>query len=173
MKSLTFSKVIIIALFAFSSCRSGKVPFNQQVRSGLSETSLKKVQFYTSGEIVLYKTKEDGESSVADGIVLIQNKKDCEKIIIPIGTPCILEKVIDDKKLLFSFEVGDGKFVAFGTSNGESYSLLAKEWEGGSGTLKYANKTYMTEDGDIYLNVVLKKINKLKSKQRLVKGRRV
>ena len=172
MKSITLISVII-ALFTFSSCKTGKVPFNQEVRNLLSETSLKKVQFYTSGEIVLYKTKEDGETSVYSGVVLIQNKKDCETIVIKANTPCILEKVIDDKKLLFSFEVGDGKFISFGTSNGESYSLLAKEWEGGSGSIKYANKTYTTESGDIYLNVVLKKINKLRSKERLVKGRRL
>ena len=172
MKSALFISTIV-TLFVFASCRTGKVPFNQDIRTGLSEVSLKKVQFYTSGEIVLYKTKEDGSESVAEGIVLIQNKKDCEKVIIPAGTPCILEKAIDDKRLLFSFEVGDGKFIAFGTSNGESYSLLAKEWQNGSGVIKYANKTYFTQNGDIYLNVILKKINKLKSRERLIKGRRV
>lgn len=171
MKSIVFNSIIIALLFA--SCNTGKVPFNQSVRNGLSETSLKKVQFYTSGEIVLYKTKEDGEASVSDGIVLIQNKKDCEKIVIPSGTPCILERVIDDKKLLFSFEVGDGKFIAFGTGNGESYSLLAKEWEGTSGSLKYGNKIYNTQSGEIYLNIKLRKLNRLKSRERIIKGKKI
>lgn len=165
----------IIALFTFSSCRSGKVPFTQELKTqcGLSETSLKKVQFYTSDEIVLYKVQEDGDASVNKGVLLIQNKKDCEKIVILKNTPCILEQVIDEHKILFSFEVGNGKFIAFGNTSKGSYSLLAKDWENSVGTLKYANKTYATENGDVYLNVVLKKINKLRSKERLVKGRKV
>lgn len=174
MKSIILIS-IIIALSVLTSCRTGKVPFTQELKTqcGLSEPSLKKIQFYTSDEIVLYKIKEDGDAFVNNGILLIQNKKDCEKIVILRNTPCILEKIIDDNKILFSFEVGDGKLIAFGNTSNGSYSLLAKEWENSVGTLKYANKMYATENGDVYLNVVLKKINKLKSKERLVKGRKV
>lgn len=173
MKSIIFSSLLAIILLA--SCKSGKVPFTTELQKSynLSEATLKKVQFYTSEEIILYKVEEEGDASVTGGKLLISNKKDCEKIIILRNTPCLLEKVIDDHKLLVSFEVGDHKFIAFGNTSGGSYSLLAKEWENTTGKLKYANKTYATENGDVYLNVVLKKLNKLKSKERVIGGRKV
>lgn len=173
MKSIKLISIVMLLLFA--SCKTGKVPFTTDIQKqyAFSEKTLKKVQFYTSDEIILYKIKEEGDASIRDGKLFILNQKDCEKIIIKRNTPCILEKVIDQNKFLFSFEYGDNKYIAFGNTSTGAYSLLAKDWENSIGTLKYADKMYATGNGDVYLNVVLKKLNRLKSKERIVKGRKV
>ena len=159
----------------FSSCKSGQVPFTSSLKQSynLNEKTLKKLQFYTSEEIVLFEVKEESDASVSDGKLFVSNQKNFEKITILKQTPCVLEKVIDDNKMVFSFETGEGRFLAFGTENNGAYSLLAKEWEGNKGTLRYSNKMYSTENGDVYLNVVLKKLNKLKSRERVVRGKRL
>ena len=102
------------------------------------------------------------------------NKNDIETVIIPRNTKCIVEQVLDDNRFLFSFEVGDGKFILFGNNGGEGcYSLMSKEWAGGVGTIQYANKNYVTQDGNVFLLIEAKKLNKLKAKERLVKGRTI
>lgn len=174
MKSI--SKILcLLAIVALASCRTGKVPFTSDIQKqyGFSEQTLKKVQFYTSSEIILYKVKDESDAQIRDGKLFVLNQKDCEKIIIKANTPCILEKVLDKNKMLFSFELGANKYIAFGNASGGSYSLLAREWQNSVGTLKYADKLYVTNDGDVYLNVVLKKLNKLKSRERTVKGRKI
>lgn len=166
--------ISLLGIIFLTSCAQ-RVAFTSDIQNqyNFSENTLKKVQFYTSGEIVLIKIKQDGDVDIQDGKLYIKDEKNCEKIIIKKGTPCILEKVIDKNKFLFSFEFGDDKYLAFGNTSTGCYSLLAKDWKSGAGTIKYANKTYATDDGDVYLTVKIKKLNKLKSKERTVKGRKV
>lgn len=156
------------------SCAT-KVPFTSDIQKqfSFSENTLKKVQFYTSAEIVLFKVRQDGDVDVRDGKLFVKDEKNSEKIIIKRNTPCVLEKVIDQNKFLFSFEYGDDKYLAFGNTSGGYYSLLAKDWKSGAGTLNYANKTYATDDGGVYLTVKMKKLKKLKSRERTVKGRKI
>lgn len=166
--------ISIISLFLLTSCAT-RVPFTSdlQAKFNFSENTLKKVQFYTSDKIVLTKVKEEGDVDIQKGKLLVKNEKNCETIIINKNTPCVLEQVIDQNKFLFSFEFGDDKYLAFGNTSTGCYSLLAKDWKNGSGTLKYANKTYITDGGDVFLTVDMKKLNKLKSKERTVKGRKI
>lgn len=165
----------ILLIICLASCKSAKVPFTYEIQKqyNFSEKTLKKIQFYTSEEIVLYRIEQEDDFSVKQGKLIVLNEKDCEKIIIKKNTPCILERIVEPNKFLFSFEVGENKFLAFGNANGGSYSLLAKEWENKVGKIDYANKMYATNNGDVYLNVFLKKLNKLKGKERTVKGRKV
>ena len=172
MKQIKFSSLLLTILL-FASCATTKIPFTSDIKKeyGISEDGLKKIQYYTSEDILLYKVTDEDNIATADGILLISKRKDCEKVIIKRGTPCVLEKVLSDNVYLFSFE--DNKYIAFGNSNGGNYNLLAKDWKNGTGTLKYDNKTYATSNGDVFLTVKVKKLNSLKSKERILKGRKI
>ena len=43
--------------------------------------------------------------------------------------------------------------LAFGAVKDGLYSLEAQDWKDGMGTLKYANKQYITSDGNVFLLV--------------------
>jgi hypothetical protein len=137
------------------------------------ESKLRHVQFYTSGEILLSETKSDGDVVVSDGKILVRSESKLEKIILKKNTPCVLEQIIDDNKFLFSFEYGEGRVLLFGNASIGKFSLMSKEWRNKVGTVKYAGKKYATNNGDVFLNIKLRKLNKLKGRQRTVKGRKV
>lgn len=166
-------KFILIACL-LSSCAT-KTIFTSSLReeSGLPLSQLKKIQFYTSEEIVLYKTKEKTDAKVKDGKIILETDKDSEKIIIKKNTPCILEQEIDKNKMLFSFEYGEGKVLLFGNTKGGQFSLMAKEWKDKMGVIDYANKVYLTNGGAVYLTVNAKKLKRLKDRYRVVTGRKI
>lgn len=170
MKNLS----IIIVAILISSC-SQKTAFTSglQNKYNFSEAQLKKVQFYTSGEIILVQTKQDGNVKIFDGKLVIINSKDMEKIIIPKNTKCVLEEVVDSHKLIVSFEFGDGKILLFGNNSDGCFSLMSKDWINGIATIHYANKNYVTQNGNIFLTIEARKLNKLKAKERIVKGRAI
>ena len=174
MKSLNkILSVIVISLMLFSC--SKKIAYTSDIHSvhKFSQDKLKKVQFYTSDVIVLVRTKQDGDVIIDDGKLVVRNEKDIEKIIIRKNTPCVLEEIIDDNKFLVSFEFGDGKILLFGNNGSGGYSLMSKEWNSGATTITYANKNYVTTNGNVYLLIGAKRLSKLKAKERTVKGRKV
>jgi len=173
MKQIKFLSIVLAILL--TSCASKKIPFSSDIQAkyNLPEEKLKKVQFYTSETIILYKSKSDGDLTVRDGKILMLDTKDCERVVIKKGTPCILESVNSPSQFIVSFEFGEGKLLAFGSQGEGFFSLEAKDWKDGVGTLKYAGKSYVVEGGGTYLLVKAKKLNKLSKKQRTVVGRKV
>ncbi len=167
------SKILILSLL-FASCAT-KVPFTSDIQNEykFSEERLKKVQFYTSDEIVLIKTKQDGDVAILDGKLLIRNEKNVEKVVIKKNTPCVLEQVVESNKFLFSFEYGKDRVLLFGNNSTGYYSLMSKEWKNKVGSVDYANKTYITNNGNVFLKIKVKKLNQLKGKQRTIKGRKI
>jgi hypothetical protein len=165
--------VILVSLMFFSCSR--KIAYTSEIHSvhKFSEDKLKKVQFFTSEEIILVRTKQDGDVIIDNGKLVVRNNKDIEKIVIRKNTPCVLEQVIDNNKLLVSFEFGDEKVLLFGNNGEGGYSLMAKEWNSGVAVISYANKNYVTTNGNVYLLIGAKKLSKLKAKERTVKGRKV
>ncbi len=163
--------IIIIAL---SSCRS-TVPFTSEIqnRYNFTENQLKSVQFYTSGNIILTQTNQIGDATVSDGKLIVSNEKSKQKIIIPKGTPCVLVSYIDNNKFLFGLENGNDRNLLFGYLGGGNYSLMAKDWTNQIAIIKYANTNFTTTNGDVFLKVKMRKLNKLKQKERIVKGRRL
>jgi len=137
------------------------------------ESKLKKVQFYTSDEIILVQTKSEGDVVVNDGKLIMRSEKAVEKIIIKKNTPCVLEEIVDKNKFLYSFEYGDNRVILFGNDKGGYYSLMAKEWKNKVGEISYSNKKYLTVNGDVFLKIKVKNLKKLKGKQRTVKGRKI
>lgn len=171
-----FSKILIIAVsLLLGSCTAKKMAFTPEIQkqNSFTESTLKQIQFYTSDVIVLYNTKQDGGVYVADGKILLNNDKECEKIIIPKNTPCVLEKMISQDKFILSFEYGNGKMLYFTNNGDQCYSLAATEWKSGIGKIKYANRTYYTDAGTVFLLVKSKTFNKIRNKERIVSGRRI
>jgi len=166
-------KFLILSLL-LTSC-SRKVAFTVDVRQqyNFSVDKLKKIQFYTSEEIVLYKSKESGDANVFDGKVYMRNDKSIEKIIIKRNTLCVLVDTLGSNKFLISAEYGEGKVLLFGNNPENTYSLMAKNWNGTTGSVKYANNNYITANGSTILLVKMRKLNQLRGRQRTVKGRKI
>lgn len=170
---MRYIKLILLCVI-LHSCAS-KVPFTSDLQSNYQfpEAKLKKIQFYTSGEIVLIQTKTDGDVTVSDGKLIVKSEKSFEKIIVKKNTPCILEQVVDNNKFLFSFEYGEGRVLLFGNNSTGYFSLMSKDWTNKTGLINYANKKYLTTNGDVFLNVKLRKLKQLKGRERTVRGRKI
>jgi len=168
-----YIKFILLCL-VLQSCAT-KVPFTSDLQKEYQfpESKLKRVQFYTSGEIVLAETKTEGDVSVVDGKVFVKSENHVEKIIVKKNTPCVLEQVVDNNKFLFSFEYGEGRVLLFGNNSTGYFSLMSKDWTNKTGLINYANKKYLTTNGDVFLNVKLRKLKQLKGRERTVRGRKV
>lgn len=171
---------VVIGLM-LASCGT-KVPFTNQVRDEFSlndEKSMAKVQFLTSATIILERSKSSGnQGTTDDGTLVTNSNKEQDRIIIPIGTKCVFERFDENGNIVVRFEPGAGHVISFGMRQGQSsgkYYLLADWTSKQGGKMKYGNSTYhaTTSSGTAYIQVVRKKLQKTKRKDRVVKGMKV
>jgi hypothetical protein len=157
-----------------------KVPYTNKIRDeyGLeSDKKIRQVQFYTSATIKLERSKESGNQSTDDGGALVSNSnKEQDLIIIPIGTECVFEEYGDDGEVLVRFETGVGNTLTFKMRQGQTsgkYYLVA-DWKN-KGSIEYGGREYnaTSSSGTAYLMVIMKKLQKTKRKERVVKGMKV
>lgn len=171
--------IAVIVLFAsLSSCKN-LVPYTDTMKQqhNWSEAQVKQIQFYLSEDVVLSRELTQGSTEIVHGKIKKVNGKKIEEIIIRQGTPGVLTEMPKEKKMLVSFEISDDHFLSFGVNPNmsEKYVLLASEWENGSGKVHYNNQIFYTSPGSkfAYLLVDLRKIQKMKVKQRVAGGRKV
>ena len=177
-------KYLFIAVIGLLLVSCGtKVPYTNEVRDefGLdSEQMIKKVQFITSATIILEKNKVSGNQGTdPKGTLVTSSNKEQDRIIIPLGTQCVFESFGDNGALVLRFETGAGKTITFaqrpGSTSGKYY--LVADWKSGQngGTLVYGNEPYLatSSSGTAFLQVVKKKLQKTKRKDRVVKGMKV
>lgn len=159
-----------------------KVPYTNEIRDefGLdTDKQLRKVQFYTSATIILEKSKESGNQGTSDDGALVTNSSKTEdRVIIPINTKCVFDGFGPNGELALRFEVGVGKTISFSVRpnmTSGKYYLVADWTQEKGGKLTYGNETYYASSasGNAYLMVVLKKLQKTKRKDRVVKGMKV
>lgn len=176
---MKYALILFVGLFLVS-CGT-RVPFTAAVRDefGLDdEVSLAKVQFFTSATIILERSKESGNQGTTQDGTLVQNSnKEQDRIIIPIGTKCVFES-LDGENIVVRFEPGVGNTISFGMRAGQSsgkYYLLADWTKKEGGEVEYGNNTYYatTASGTAYIQVMKKKLQKTKRKDRVVKGMKV
>ena len=160
-----------------------RVPYTNQIKDEFdldTEQQIRKVQFFISETIILEKNKKSGNQSTDnDGALVSSSNTNQERIIIPVGTKCVFDSFGDDGELLVRFEVGVGKTISFsmrkGSTNGKYY--LDADWSNTSkgGEVIYGNNTYKVTNSSAiaYLQVVSKKLQKRKRKDRVVKGMKV
>lgn len=172
---------IFFGLFLLVSCGM-KVPFTNEIRDefGLeTDKELRKVQFFTSETIILEKNKStDNQSATEDGALVSSSRNTEERLIIPINTKCVFDGYGPNKELMIRFELGTGKALLFTTRANQpsgKYYLVADFSISKGGKLTYGNETYyITSTGSsAYLLVVLKKLQKTRKKDRIVKGMKV
>jgi len=177
---MRYALFLIVGLILVS-CGT-KVPFTEQVRNEFDlddEKSMAKVQFFTSATIILERSKESGNQGTdSDGALVSNSNKEQDRIIIPIGTKCVFEKFDDSENIVVRFEPGAGHTIAFGMRQGQSsgkYYLLADWSSKKGGKMKYGNSIYhaTSSSGTAYIQVIKKKLQKTKRKDRVVKGMKV
>ncbi len=173
--------LMIFAGVLLASCGT-KVPYTNDIRDefGLdNDKAMAKVQFYTSGTIILQRSKESGNSgTTSDGALVSSSNKTQDRIIIPQWTKCVFEEFDEDGNIVVRFESGVGHTISFGQRQGQSsgkYYLLADWTTNEGGKVEYGNNTYFatSSSGTAYIQVVKKKLQKTKRKDRVVKGMKV
>lgn len=175
MRSLVFFALLLIV----ASCGT-RVPFTDQLKEefDLSPENLMKVQFFTSAPIILEKSSSSGNQSTGDdGSLVVNSSKTQDRVIIPAGTKCVFEKMGASNAIVVRFELGTGKVLSFNTraaqQNGKYY-LVMQPKENAAGSIEYGNETFTVAQGSsTHLTVVLKKLQKTKRKDRVVKGLKV
>jgi len=178
MKLIQF--ICLLALMScLFNCSPRLSPFTQELQeeNNWSEADLKKIQFYVSQDIRLYRDFQTGQSKIEDGKVRMVNGRKVEEIIISSGTPGVMVLNPKSDRIAISFEDGKGKYLMFGPNPkfGDKYVLLAKEWKKSGGTITYDGRPFKTDADSAFsaLMIDLKKIRRTKVNSRVAKGRRL
>ena len=158
-----------------------KVPLTKGLKEeyNLTAENMKNVQFYVSSQIVMERSSKNGSSGTnEDGTLVSSSNKIQDRILILPKTKCVFEKYNGENQVLIRFEIGEGKFITFATrpnmDNGKFY--LQAQWDPAKGgKINYGNDAYYATaiSGDAYLMVKIKKSQKTKRKERVVKGMKV
>lgn len=169
---------ILLLTILLSACASKKVPFTSDLKAeyGLGEKAFKKIQFYTSEEIVLVQSGGNSFLRTHEGKIILNTTQNTNRIVIPKNTPCTVESVLDTlcNNVVVSFEYGENKTLKFGINQSGTYSLLAKSWQGGEGVLDFDNATYVSAvGGSTILLVKLKKLHQSSGRERTLTGKRL
>lgn len=169
-----------IFLLSLSACSPKMSVFTKSLydENGWSDSDLSHIQFYLSDDVVLRRSLSKGETKISSGKIKMINGQRVEEIIFERGTPGVFIKRKKSNHFAVAFEDGDDtKYLVFGPNNSHAgdYSLLAMEWEGRRGIIKYDNKKWKTYNrgGVSKLLVDLKKINQVSVKKHKVGGRKV
>ena len=179
MKAKTHLYLLLSTIAIAATSCAPRIPFTQAIKEQykLDENDLKSIQFFTSGDIVLTRGERiTNEKGTQEGTLIVKGGKELEEVVIRAGTPGVIEKVVDENKVAVSFE-SDGSFLIFGdaSNNKDRYSLLAAKWNNNRGKLKYGDQTYFTSTqcANVYLMFKMKRLNQLKKKERIAKGRKL
>lgn len=171
--------VFMMLLSFLASCKN-LIPFTQDLKTTnkWTDEDLKKIQYYNSEIIVLHRQLNSNETDIISGKIKMVDGKQVEEIIINKGTPGIISALPDGSRMAISFEIGDDHYLTFGVDEqrGGRYYLRLKDYEKNKFALvTYFDKTYNLEPLALnaYLQVNLKKINKLQSELRVAKGRKL
>lgn len=172
-----FAFAVLTLLLA--SCAQ-KIPYTDQVKQDfdLSPENMTKVQFYTSSNIILEKNQSSGNQGTgSSGELVVSSSKTQDRVIIPTNTRGVFEKIGPNNEVIVRFEVGSGRVIKFATratqTSGKYY--LVADWKNNGGTMEYGGETYSIASGgsSAFLQVRLKKLQKTKRKDRVVKGMKV
>jgi len=175
MRSIIFLFSILLTV---TSCKN-LVPYTDSLRTqhGWSDSQIRKIQFYTSRDVILQRQVSTDETAIEGGKIKIRDGKKVEEIIIKRGTPGVVTDIPNTTKLLVSFEKDDNHYLSFGVNPSQStrFVLLASDWNNGIGKVTYDGKKFFTSPDGAFtsLMVDLRKIQNVELSQRVAKGRKV
>jgi hypothetical protein len=145
-----FFVFLAFSVMLLTSCSPQLSTFTRDIYTdqNLTDNDLKKIQFFLSDDIVLYRYLEEGGNyQINEGALRVRNGKKTQEVVIKAGTPGVFVERPKDDHFSISFEQNDdSKFLTFGPNpkNGGYYELLATSWSKRSGTVTYANEKFTT-----------------------------
>jgi len=142
----------------------------------LSQNSLKKIQFYTSHDIVLYKQSSVDSVSISNGTLLIDKMSKSNELIIKASTPCLFIQG-DEKEITVAFD--NNIVLNFVNpcfkccSKSGKYYLAADNWVENIGTINIKGSLYkaLGVSGQTYLLINKKSLENNSRKSIILKGR--
>jgi hypothetical protein len=168
-----------IMMLILSSCSSNLRPFTDQLyeKTYWGEEDLKKIQFYLSDDIVLYRELRGKRADIKEGEIIIEDGSKVQKIVIPAETPGVFVFTPDNKRFAISFEQGSDNYLMFGPNpklDGR-YTLLASEWKRNRGMVTYGGRKFWADRRSALsaLLVDLKRFGKYEQEKKVIRGRRV
>ena len=176
MKFILFATIALTTL----SC-SQRIAYTKSLYDeyDLTAQTIKKIQFYTSSQIILQRSSQQGNQQISsDGKLVVNERKKEDRIIINPSTRCVFEKDGANGEVFIRFEVGDGKTLKFAARQNQAdgkYYLVAAWKAGKGGEVEYGNQTYYanTASGNSFLMVSIQKLKRTQRKDRVVKGVKV
>ncbi len=181
MKFFKILGMLAFVAILLPSCSPSLTPFTQKLynQNKWSDDELKKIQFYTSEDIVLRRELRESDSKIVSGEIKTVQGVEVEEILIRARTPGVLMFKPKDNSFAISFEEGgDEKYLVFGSHprKGGTYKLLASDWNKRRGKVTYNGKKYYTPasyNSIASLMVDMRKIRKVSKKSTVAKGRKV
>ncbi len=173
------SALLLLTALFLSSCGQNLKYFTQDLYDEYqwSDRELKKIQFYVSQDIVLYRGLSDQNTKIQKGKIRVESDNEVEKIVIKRGTPGVFVMSPKEDRFAISFEDGKRDFLMFGPNRKASgrFVLLAKDWDKNSGKISYGDQLYDTSSESAYaaLMVDIKRAKKTKYKSKTAEGKRV
>lgn len=168
----------LVGLFLFTSCSPSLTPFSDKLKrdQGWDEEDLKKIQFYLSDNIVLWREINRGESKIEGGKIKVKNGREIEEIVFKKGTPGVLIFMPKKNRFAIAFEDSDDRYLMFGPGKKDSrYVLLASDWKRDYGRISYDDKLFYTDESSAFIKLLvdLKAYNKEERKVRTAPGRKI
>ena len=179
MKSMKFIILAVIAFTAFSCSQRVAYTTSLYDQYDLTPQTMKKLQFYTSSQIILQRSTQKGNQQIsADGKLVVNERNQEDRIIINPSTKCVFEKEGENGEVFIRFEVGTGKTLKFAARQNQAtgkYYLVANWQTGKGGEVEYGNQIYYanTTSGNSFLMVSIQKLKRTQRKDRVVKGIKV
>ena len=173
------SIILFATIGLLSSCTSYQMLTKDMIENyNWSESDLKKIQFYSSEDIVLRQVKRGNKSTIEDGEVNIQTGKEIKEIVIPKGTQGVMLFQPSSNQIAICFDAeDDSKFLMFGPNPkaNDRYILLASDWDRRRGKVSYGNTKYYVDANRMLsgLMVDIKKTDVTRFDSRKAKGRKV
>ena len=103
-----------------------------------------------------------------------------ESVIIQAGTPCVFDSYGPKGELIIRFETGEGKTLRFSSKNEANRRYYFDvDWnQSGGPKVQYGGKTFKVDvmrgsPRSAYLKIARKKLEKIKRKDRFVRGMKV
>jgi hypothetical protein len=168
----------LIPIF-FASCSAKLTPFTQRLYDeyNWSERELKKIQFYLSENIILWREAGSEETRIKNGKIRVKDGRKVEEVLFKKGTPGVLVFSPKENRFAISFDKQDEQYLMFGPNPkaNNRYVLLGKKWDRRQGEITYNGNIYNTsaENAFASLLVDIDAASQLNVKSKTVKGRKV
>lgn len=175
-------RFLIYAFFLgtfLTSCSPSLVPFSQNMVEDFnwSDQEMKKIQFYLSEDIILFRNTNANSSTIENGKITIRDGRKVEEITFKKGTPGVFIFSPKEDRMAVSFENNDDHFLMFGPNPnlGGRYAILAKDWDRRLGTVSYGDLEYQISNADGLANLLvdMDKFNNTKVNTKVVSGRSI